>query len=83
MTGIVIVLSLMTWIFEIQPIYKWLMNVLPVKAKSNIELIWCVFSAGVGLFSVGIGKLFLFLGSEDREKKLYERFYKENVESLK
>lgn len=81
--GLLIVFALLVWLLEIQPIYNWSIDVLPEKAKAHAELIWGIAYAGLGLLAVGVGKLFSILGSEEREKKLYDRFYNENTEALK
>lgn len=80
--GLAIALALSVWLFEIEPIYSWSIDILPEKAKAYAEFIWGIITIAVGLISAGIGKLFTYLGSEDREKKLYDRFYKENTEAL-
>lgn len=81
--GIAIVFALCVWLCEIEPIYTWSIDVLPEKAKAHAEFIWGIITIAIGLVSGGVGKLITCLGSEDREKKLYARFYKENSDALK
>ena len=81
--GIAIVFALCVWLCEIEPIYTWSIDVLPEKAKAHAEFIWGIITIAIGLVSGGIGKLITYLGSEDREKKLYARFYKQNSDALK
>lgn len=81
--GVLIVFALLVCIWETQPIYSWVINVLPEKAKEQVGLVWAIFSVGISTFAIGISKLFSILGSEERERKLYKRFYKANTEALK
>lgn len=82
-TALVITFALLVWLLEIQPFYTWSIDILPEKAKTHAELVWGIIYGCVGLFSAGIGKLFSNLGSEDREIKLYNRYYENYQEALK
>jgi len=84
--GITLLFGLATWIWEIQPIYTWVLNALPGKIKASFSQfmeVWGVFTLVVGLLSVGIKGAISNLGSETREKKLYEKYYRENTEAVK
>lgn len=84
--GLLLGFGLIIWLFELPPLFKLLVDVLPTKLTENVELLslaWAVFSAAVGLVIKGIEYLFAFLGSPAREKKLYEIFYRKNMKAIK
>lgn len=72
------------YIFEISPVYPWLSNILPQKLQSVevFSTVWTFISGGTFLISTALNKLISFLGSEDRENDLYERFYKQNKSTI-
>ena len=45
-------------------------------------LLFSVFFSGMGVAFTAFNKLITFLGSEDRENDLYERFYKQNKSTI-
>ena len=84
--GLVIVLGVLAWMFEWEPLFTWERNVTPEKAKSSVELfglLWTIASAGVGIILMGIGKLISYLGSEKRENKLSELYYKADLQKVR
>ena len=82
LAGLVVFFFLISWSFEIPKIYEWMNNILPDKITQNFMSVWTIFTVCIGLVSLGGQKLFTFLGSEKREKNLYEKYYKENLSSL-
>lgn len=41
-------------------------------------VVWTIMSVGIGFLAFAIRKVIGNLGSENRENRLYERFYKQN-----
>lgn len=82
LAGLVVFFFLISWSFEIPKIYEWMNNILPDKITQNFMSVWTIFTVCIGLVSLGGQKLFTFLGSEKREKNLYEKYYKENLSAL-
>lgn len=77
--------SLVVWAYELQPMYGWVLMVLPDKVKSSIDvfgLVWTILSVAGGLLIGGIKMLFSSLGSQNRENRLYKKYYKRNMDSV-
>lgn len=86
LAGAVVVFGLAVWAWEIPPMYAWIISLLPEKVKTSFEKfleVWGIFTVIMGLLSVGVKGLFSYLASENRERKLYERYYRENSNALK
>lgn len=86
LAGAVVVFGLAVWAWEIPPMYAWIISLLPEKVKTSFEKfleVWGIFTVIMGLLSVGEKGLFSYLASENRERKLYERYYRENSNALK
>ena len=84
--GITVAVGLAVWTWEISPIYEWIINALPGKVKGSFSQfleVWGLVTCIIGLLVFGIKGWVAYMGSENREKKLYERFYRENTEALK
>ena len=80
LAGIGLIAGICVYAFEISPVYSWLLSFLPIKLQS-VEVfmaVWTFISAGAALIFGALNKLVNFLGSENRESTLYERFYKQN-----
>jgi len=84
LAGIVLMAGICIYIFEIFPVYPWLLSVLPQKLQSAeiFSTVWTFISGGIFLIFTALNKLISFLGSEDRENDLYERFYKQNKSTI-
>ena len=82
LAGLVVFFFLVSWSFELPKIYDWMNSILPDKIIQNFMSVWAIFTVSIGLVSLGVKKLIAFLGSEKREKKLYEKYYKENLSAL-
>ena len=70
------------WLFEFEPVYSSVISLLPDKVNNNVDTVWVVLSAGLGLFSTGLMKFIENLGDENREKRLTDKYYKEYMETL-
>ncbi len=84
--GIVLVLGVLAWAFEWEPLYSWGVKMTPTKAKQSVEVfgvIWTIASAGVSIIIIGLGKLISYLGSEKREKRLCEKYYKRDLKKVR
>ena len=84
--GVILVIGILTWIYEWKPVYTVVSSQLPEKIKTSTEalgLAWTVLSAGVGLVFVGIGKIIEYLGSREREQRLSEKYYSQDLEKIK
>lgn len=80
LAGLVLIAGICIYVFEMSPIYLWLLNLLPTKLYS-VEVfmaIWTFASVGIGLIFAAFNKVMALLGSEKREAVLYERFYQKN-----
>ena len=82
LAGLVVLFFLISWTCELPKIHEWMNNILPDKITQNFMSIWAIFTLCIGLISLGVQELIAFLGSEKREKKLYEKYYKENLSAL-
>lgn len=84
LAGIVLMAGICIYIFEISPVYPWLLSILPQKLQSAeiFAIVWTIVSGGIFLIFTAFNKLITFLGSEDRENDLYERFYKQNKSTI-
>jgi len=82
--GLVILVSLVFVIFQVQPFYAWIYMSIPESIRSweRILGIWTLSSVGIGLLFTGLGKLITYLGSEKRKQKLYNRYYRRNKNEL-
>lgn len=84
--GIALVLGVFAWAFEWEPLYSWELRITPDKAKQSVEvfgLLWTIVSAAVGIIVIGLGKLISYLGSEKREKKLCEKYYRKDLKKVR
>lgn len=85
LAGGIVVSAIVIWLFEVNPIYSWISNLLPPKIKNSLDIlmaVWTFVSIAVGLLSAGLQKFIAYLGSESRENKLYKKFYKKNKSAL-
>ena len=73
---------LVAWAFEFPQTYAWMNNILPDKIERAFMGVWGIFTVCCGLISVGVRKLFAFLGSEKREEKLFDKYYKKTLSDL-
>ena len=82
--GAILIFSFMVWVYEIQPIYGGILMLIPDKLKNNdtFDLTWTVLGAAGGLLVGGVKVLFSNLGSQERETRLYHKYYMENMESV-
>lgn len=80
--GIVLLVGIQIWLFEFEPVYSSVISLLPDKVNNNVDTVWVVLSAGLGLFSTGLMKFIENLGDENREKRLTDKYYKEYMETL-
>ena len=83
--GCFLLSSLAVWAYELQPMYGLVLMILPDKVKGSVDifgLVWTVLSVAGGLLIGGIKMLFSSLGSQDREKRLYDKYYKQNIDSV-
>lgn len=82
-SGLLVLLVLATWIWEIGPMYMWMVNLLPAKIVNNngwFVTVWTIFTIALGLISKGIKGIVSYLGGEKREDKLYKRYYRKSKE---
>ena len=80
--GIVLLLCVLTWAFEWNPLYAWTLSILPEKVKASAEvfgIVWTIVSLAVGGIFVGIGKIIANLGSDDFESKLINKYYQRYI----
>ena len=85
LAGLLVLFGLCVCIWEIAPFYSWLIDALPEKLKASYELIfgiWAIFTGCVCVLTVGFKGLFKFLASEQREQRLYNKYYHENEKAL-
>ena len=84
LAGIGLMAGICIYIFEILPVYPWLLSILPKKLQSAeiFSTVWTFISGGIFLIFTALNKLTSFLGSEDRENDLYERLYKQNKSTI-
>lgn len=84
LAGLVIFAGVAIDIFEIEPIYSYIYSLLPEKVRTldAFMALWTILSIGIGFVAFAIRKLIDNLGSEKRENRLYERFYKQNKEVI-
>lgn len=84
--GIFLLYGFAVWAYEIEPVYSWVISILPDKMKNSAELFglaWTVISAAFALLMGGIKMFFSSLGSSEREQQLYDRFYQRNMDAVK
>lgn len=86
MGGIILVIGILTWMYEWNPFYTIVLSILPAKIKTSteaVDLAWAILSAGVGLVFVGMGKIIERLGSQEREKRLSDKYYAQDLEKVR
>lgn len=84
--GIIVVLGVLAWGYEWEPLYSFGVNIIPEKMREKAEVffgVWTILCAGVGFIVLGIGKLFANLGSEERQRKLCDQYYKHDIQELR
>jgi len=82
--GVFLLFGLAVWAYEIQPIYSFVISILPAKMKSAelFALTWAIISAAFALLVEGIKAFFSYLGSSEREQRLYDKFYQRNMDTV-
>lgn len=82
LAAFIVGMALASWIWEISPFYSWMVSLLPVKAIASVEVfvaIWGFFTIAITLLATAIKGLFSWLSSEERETRLYNRYYNKHL----
>lgn len=83
--GIALIIGIIIWLTEYQPIYSWAIGLLLGKLQDGgaFATVWGVLSVALGFILKGIKKLVATLGSQERENKLFDKYYRDYMDTLK
>ncbi len=72
----IVTLGVITWLYEIQPLYSFIVERMPPKLTSMdaFNVTWMCLSVAVGLFVAAIGILVKQLASTEREQRLASKY---------